>query len=52
MLEANNLTCVRDERTLFNDLSFTVSAGDIVQIEGRMGQENLSAADPCRAQPG
>lgn len=42
MLEANNLTCVRDERTLFNDLSFTVSAGDIVQIEGANGAGKTS----------
>lgn len=42
MLEAHNLTCVRDERTLFSDLSFTVSAGDIVQIEGANGAGKTS----------
>lgn len=42
MLEANNLTCVRDERTLFSELSFTVSAGDIVQIEGANGAGKTS----------
>lgn len=42
MLEANHLTCVRDERTLFSDLSFTVSAGDIVQIEGVNGAGKTS----------
>ncbi|MFU9136751.1 cytochrome c biogenesis heme-transporting ATPase CcmA [Erwinia tasmaniensis] len=42
MLEAHNLTCVRDERTLFSDLSFTVSSGDIVQIEGANGAGKTS----------
>lgn len=37
MLTARNLTCLRDERALFSDLSFTVSAGDIVQVEGPNG---------------
>ncbi len=37
MLQVNNLTAIRDERILFEDLSFTVSAGEIVQIEGRNG---------------
>ncbi|HBH63738.1 cytochrome c biogenesis heme-transporting ATPase CcmA [Erwinia persicina] len=37
MLAAQNLTCVRDERTLFSDLSFTVKAGDMVQVEGENG---------------
>lgn len=42
MLEARSLACVRDERTLFSDLSFTVSAGDIVQIEGPNGAGKTS----------
>lgn len=42
MLQASNLTCVRDERTLFSDLSFAVSAGDIVQIEGANGAGKTS----------
>jgi len=42
MLQAHNLTCVRDERTLFSELSFTVSAGDIVQIEGANGAGKTS----------
>ncbi|CCG87895.1 ATP binding protein of heme exporter A [Erwinia piriflorinigrans CFBP 5888] len=37
MLAARNLTCLRDERALFSDLSFTVSPGDIVQVEGPNG---------------
>lgn len=42
MLVVNNLSCVRDERTLFSDLSFTVAAGDIVQIEGANGAGKTS----------
>lgn len=42
MLEAKNLTCVRDERFLFSDLNFLVSAGDIVQIEGPNGAGKTS----------
>ncbi|MFG6077551.1 cytochrome c biogenesis heme-transporting ATPase CcmA [Erwinia sp. OPT-41] len=42
MLQAHNLTCVRDERMLFSELSFTVSAGDIVQIEGANGAGKTS----------
>lgn len=37
MLEAKNLSCVRDERTLFSALSFTVKPGDIIQVEGPNG---------------
>lgn len=37
MLEVKNLTAVRDERVLFESLSFTVSPGELVQIEGRNG---------------
>ena len=35
MFEALNLSCVRDERTLFSGLSFTVEPAEMVQIEGR-----------------
>lgn len=42
MLEAKNLTCIRDERFLFSDLNFLVSAGDIVQIEGPNGAGKTS----------
>jgi len=42
MLQAHNLTCVRDERTLFSELNFTVSPGDIVQIEGANGAGKTS----------
>jgi len=37
MLEINNLTAIRDERVLFEDLSFRVQSGELVQIEGRNG---------------
>lgn len=37
MLEVSNLTAVRDERVLFEALSFTIQSGEIVQIEGRNG---------------
>ncbi|MFG1174286.1 cytochrome c biogenesis heme-transporting ATPase CcmA [Erwiniaceae bacterium CAU 1747] len=42
MLAASNLTCMRDNRTLFSGLSFTVSAGDLVQIEGANGAGKTS----------
>lgn len=42
MLEAINLTCVRDERILFDNLCFTVAPGDIVQIEGPNGAGKTS----------
>ncbi|OON39085.1 heme ABC transporter ATP-binding protein CcmA [Izhakiella australiensis] len=42
MLEARSLTCVRDERTLFSNLSFTVNPGDILQIEGPNGAGKTS----------
>lgn len=37
MLEAVNLSCERHARTLFSDLSFTVSPGALVQITGENG---------------
>ena len=37
MLEARELLCERDERTLFSGLSFTLNAGEWVQITGRNG---------------
>lgn len=42
MLEALNLSCVRDERTLFSGLSFTIQPGEIVQIEGQNGAGKTS----------
>ena len=37
LLQANNLSCVREDRTLFEHLSFAVRAGDLMQIEGPNG---------------
>ncbi|EGG4691205.1 heme ABC exporter ATP-binding protein CcmA, partial [Salmonella enterica] len=37
MLEARDLHCERDERTLFSGLSFTVDAGEWVQVTGGNG---------------
>ncbi|OLQ76065.1 heme ABC transporter ATP-binding protein CcmA [Photobacterium proteolyticum] len=37
MLSVQELSCVRDERVLFDDLSFSVSSGELVQIEGHNG---------------
>ncbi|WP_100753121.1 cytochrome c biogenesis heme-transporting ATPase CcmA [Vibrio salilacus] len=37
MLEVSQLTAIRDERTLFESLSFTIDSGELVQIEGRNG---------------
>lgn len=42
MLEAKNLSCVRDERTLFSGLSFSVNPGDLVQVEGPNGAGKTS----------
>lgn len=37
MLSINHLTAVRGENTLFQQLSFIVQPGDLVQVEGRNG---------------
>jgi heme exporter protein A len=37
MLEVKDLCAIRDERILFENLSFKVEKGDLVQIEGRNG---------------
>lgn len=37
MLDVLSLTAIRDERVLFEELSFTIRPGEIVQIEGRNG---------------
>ncbi|KRV70129.1 cytochrome C biogenesis protein CcmA [Aeromonas veronii] len=37
LLQVNNLSCVREDRTLFEHLSFSVALGDLVQIEGPNG---------------
>lgn len=42
MLNAQNLTCVRDERVLFNALSFAVAPGEVVQVAGANGAGKTS----------
>jgi heme exporter protein A len=37
LLDVHNLSCVREDRTLFEHLSFSVSPGDLLQIEGPNG---------------
>lgn len=37
MLQARQLTCVREDRTLFESLSFDIAPGDVVQLEGPNG---------------
>ena len=42
MLEAQSLECIRDDRLLFNDLSFTVAESEVLQIEGPNGSGKTS----------
>lgn len=42
MLDAINLTCVRDDRVLFSELSFSVRPGEMVQIAGKNGAGKTS----------
>jgi|TARA_R110001583_G_scaffold59086_1_gene175857 heme exporter protein A len=42
LLSANELTCIREDRILFDELSFNINAGDIVQIEGPNGAGKTS----------
>jgi heme exporter protein A len=37
MLDVQHLECVRDDRLLFSDLSFSVAAAEVLQIEGSNG---------------
>ncbi len=37
MLSTNQLSCVRGDRTLFSDLSFTLSPGQLIHIKGSNG---------------
>lgn len=41
-LEAKNLSCIRDERVLFNKLNFTLTSGQILLIEGVNGAGKTS----------
>ncbi|RKT51316.1 heme exporter protein A [Azonexus fungiphilus] len=42
MLEAENLECVRGERRLFAGLGFTLSAGELLYLQGRNGAGKTS----------
>ncbi len=42
MLEANKLTCVRGTRRLFTNLSFTVEAGELIELRGPNGSGKTS----------
>lgn len=42
LLNAQQLTCIREERILFENLSFSVNAGDIIQVEGPNGAGKTS----------
>jgi heme exporter protein A len=41
-LEARDLTCIRDDRSLFSGLSFTLNAGQVLLVEGRNGSGKTS----------
>jgi len=41
-LEANNLACIRDDRSLFEDLKFRLQAGEMLMLEGRNGSGKTS----------
>jgi len=42
LLSAANLTCIREERLLFDQLNIEINAGDIVQVEGPNGSGKTS----------
>ncbi len=55
LLSASSLTCIREERILFDELSFDINPGDIVQIEGPNGAGKTSCCgslQACRAHTG
>ena len=41
-LEARKLSCIRDDKTLFNDLNFTLTSGQVLLIEGANGAGKTS----------
>jgi heme exporter protein A len=41
-LSAHGLQCVRDERTLFNQLDFVLNSGQVLQVEGHNGSGKTS----------
>ncbi|WP_286233718.1 cytochrome c biogenesis heme-transporting ATPase CcmA [Thalassotalea sediminis] len=42
LIETRNLTCIREDRVLFESLDFAVNRGDIVQVEGPNGAGKTS----------
>lgn len=42
LLKGENLTCIREDRLLFDDLNIEINAGDIVQVEGPNGSGKTS----------
>lgn len=42
LLEARRLTCVRGEASLFEDLSFSLNAGEVLQVAGANGTGKTS----------
>jgi len=42
LISAKSLTCIREERMLFENLDLNICAGDIVQIEGANGSGKTS----------
>lgn len=42
LISASDLTCIREERLLFDQLSIEINAGDIVQVEGPNGSGKTS----------
>jgi len=42
LITGSNLTCIRGDRILFEQLNFQINAGDIVQVEGPNGSGKTS----------